>query len=261
MSSNGIAENNGVRLAWDARGDGDPLLLVMGHRWSRRMWHPIIDELATKYRVIAFDNRGSGESDAPAEKYSVHDMALDALAVLHAAGEQSAHVYGVSMGGVIAQDLAITHPEAVKRLVLGCTAPITAERWKLTRSRRMNYYLPDRVTNFVGRPMLYGRSGSTPAIDKDWAVLGGEITTRQGLLGQAQAVSDYDVDLAALRALSNPTLVLHGGKDKVVATSWGRELAGVIPNSRLVVFDDAGHNYMATHGPESNAEVFAHLAG
>ena len=260
MNNTVTAENDGVRLSWDARGSGDPLLLVMGHRWSRRMWHPIIDELASKYRVIAFDNRGSGESDTPPVGYSIHDMALDSLAVLWAAGERSAHVYGVSMGGVIAQELAITHPDSVDRLVLGCTAPITGDRWRLTRSRRMNYYIPDRVTNLIGRPLLYGTMSTTPAIAKDWAVLAGEHTTRQGLLGQAQAVSDYQVDLEALRTLPHPTLVLHGGKDKVVPVAWGRELAELVPNSRAVVFDNAGHNYMATHAVQSNAAVIEHLA-
>jgi 3-oxoadipate enol-lactonase len=252
-------DRDGVRIAWDAQGSGEPLLLVMGHRWSKRMWHPVIDQLAAHYRVITFDNRGSGESDHVPAGYSVHDMADDALAVLHAAGGQSAHVYGISMGGVIAQDLAITHPEAVRKLVLGCTAPITAERWELNRQRRMNYYLPDKVTNFIGRPLLYGTSKTTPAIAADWAMLAGERTTRQGLLGQAQAVSDYDVDLDALRALPNPTLVLHGGKDKVVPTAWGRELGDLIPNARVIVFDDAGHNYLPTHAAESTAAVLEHL--
>lgn len=259
MSTN-FAENDGTRLAWESRGAGTPLLMVMGHRWSRRMWHPIIDGLASKHRVIMFDNRGTGQSSTPPIGYSVGDMAEDCRAVLRAAGESSAHVYGVSMGGVIAQELALSTPAMVDHLILGCTAPVTADRMRLSMSRRVNYYMPDALINFMGRPLLYGRTSKTPAIVKDLAMLAQERTHREGLLGQATAVSTYDVDLEALRCLPHETLVLHGGKDKVVLAEWGRELAELIPNARAVVFDDAGHNYMATHAVESNAAVLEHLA-
>jgi pimeloyl-ACP methyl ester carboxylesterase len=254
-------DSGGVRIAWDQEGSGPPLLLVMGHRWSRRMWHPVLDRLRQSFRVITFDNRGSGQSDSPPQRYPLSDMTADAVRVLDAAELSRAHVFGVSMGGVIAQDLAITHPDRVDRLVLGCTGPVTADRMRLTPGRRLNYYLPDRVVNAAGRPLLYGRMGTTSAIRRDLEVLAGERTTRVGLLGQAHAVSRHAVDLDRLRALPHPALVLHGGKDKVVPVAWAHELAELIPDARCRVFDDAGHNFLPTHADETCAALEGFLLG
>ena len=254
-------DSGGVRIAWNQEGSGPHLLLVMGHRWSRRMWHPVVDRLRQSFRVITFDNRGSGESDAPAQRYPLSGMTLDALAVLDAAGAGRAHVFGVSMGGVIAQDLAISHPDRVDRLVLGCTGPVTADRMRLTPGRRLNYYLPDRVVNALGRPLLYGGFGTTPAIRRDLEVLAGESTTRVGLLGQAHAVSGHAVDLEKLRALPHPTLVLHGAKDKVVPVAWAHELADLIPDATCQVFETAGHNFLPTHADETCEALAGFLLG
>ena len=245
-----FVDNSGVRIAWEQDGSGDPLLLVMGHRWSRRMWHPVVAELQQRFRVITFDNRGSGQSDAPRAGYSLADMTGDAVRVLDAAGVEKAHVFGVSLGGVIAQDLAINHGQRVDRLVLGCTGAITAERMRLGPLRQLTYFLPDALVNAAGRSLLYGQFRTTPAIRRDLAVLAGETTTRHGLLGQAHAVSGHAVDIAALRALPHPTLVLHGAKDKVVPVAWGQELAELIPASQLEVFATAGHNFMPTHADD-----------
>jgi 3-oxoadipate enol-lactonase len=254
-----FVDNGGVRIAWEQHGSGPPLLLIMGHRWSQRMWHPLLDTLRAHFRVIAFDNRGSGQSDAPAADYTISDMARDAVRVLDAAEVPRAHVFGVSLGGVVAQDLAVLEPDRVNRLVLGCTGAITDGRLRLTRARRLNYYLPDRIVNALGRPLLYGGIKVTPAIREDLRVLSGERTTRHGLLGQATAVSTHAVDLADLRALPHPTLVLHGGKDKVVPPAWGRELADLIPDSRYVLYPLAGHNFMVTHADETCTDVIGFL--
>jgi len=111
-----------ARIWWDQSGTGDPILLIMGHTYGADMWHRTAPELAAAYRVIRFDNRGAGRSSDPPGPYPVPLMAEDALAVLDAAGAASAHVYGVSMGGFIALQLALDHPGRVRSLVLGCTA-------------------------------------------------------------------------------------------------------------------------------------------
>ena len=254
-----FVDSDGVRISWEQQGAGTPLLLVMGHRWSRRMWHPIIDRLAERFQVISFDNRGSGASDTPPDRYPLSAMTGDAVRVLDAAGVERAHVLGVSMGGVIAQDLAIHHGAKVDQLVLGCTAALTAAKMRLSRGRHLTYYLPDRLVNAAGRPLLYGTLRTTPAIRRDLQVLAGESTTRAGLVGQALAVSDHAVDMDALRQLQHRALVLHGRKDKVVPIAWGEELAALIPDARLRVFDSAGHNFMATHPEETCAEVIGFL--
>src|SRR5688500_1132725 len=114
------ATNGPVKIYWEEEGSGEPLLLIMGLGYSLEMWHRVRPLLTERFRVIAFDNRGVGRSDVPEPGYSIPDMAADAVAVLDAAGVESAHVLGVSMGGYIAQALTAEYPDRVKSLVLGC---------------------------------------------------------------------------------------------------------------------------------------------
>ena len=117
-----FAENEGVKIFWEETGQGDPILLVMGLGWTSHLWHRTRDLLASKCRVITFDNRGVGRSEVPAGPYAIATMAADAASVLDAAGVQSAHLYGISMGGMIAQEFTLQYPARVKSLILGCTA-------------------------------------------------------------------------------------------------------------------------------------------
>src|ERR1700685_4666622 len=117
-----FAYNQGTKIHWDEQGTGAPILLIMGLGYPSAMWHRMRPELAASYRTIALDNRGAGQSDVPPGPYSIALMASDAAAVLDAAGVLSAHVFGVSMGGMIAQEFALQYPERVQSLILGCTA-------------------------------------------------------------------------------------------------------------------------------------------
>src|SRR4051794_30272254 len=117
-----FADSNGVKIWWEELGEGSPVLLLMGFGNSGQLWRPVAERLAAKHRVLIVDNRGTGQSDSPKGPYTVPEMAADAVAVLDAAGIDKAAVYGVSLGGAIAQEVAITHPGRVRSLVLGCTA-------------------------------------------------------------------------------------------------------------------------------------------
>jgi 3-oxoadipate enol-lactonase len=117
-----FVENQGAKLYWDEQGSGEPLLLIMGLSYPSYMWHRSRPVLANSYRTIALDNRGVGQSDVPPGIYSIALMASDAAAVMDAAGVESAHVFGVSMGGMIAQEFALQYPSRVRSLILGCTA-------------------------------------------------------------------------------------------------------------------------------------------
>jgi 3-oxoadipate enol-lactonase len=116
-----FAENQGARIYWDEQGQGAPVLLIMGLGWTSAMWHrtrPILVD----HRTVALDNRGVGRSDVPPGPYSIALMASDAAAVLDAVGIERAHIFGVSMGGMIAEEFALQYPERVDSLILGCTA-------------------------------------------------------------------------------------------------------------------------------------------
>jgi len=105
-----FVENRGARIYWDEQGSGEPLLLIMGLSYPSYMWHRSRPDLAKRFRTTALDNRGVGQSDAPPGVYSMALMASDEAAVLDAAGIESAHVFGVSRGGMIAQEFALQYP-------------------------------------------------------------------------------------------------------------------------------------------------------
>ena len=117
-----FADNQGARIYWDEQGRGAPVLLIMGLGWTSAMWHRTRPILAERYRTVALDNRGVGRSDVPPGPYSIALMASDAAAVLDAAGIERACIFGVSMGGMIAQEFALQYPQRVDALLLGCTA-------------------------------------------------------------------------------------------------------------------------------------------
>src|SRR5271157_4660058 len=105
-----FVENQGTKIYWDEQGNGAPVLLIMGLGYTSAMWLRTRPAMAQRYRTIAFDNRGVGLSDVPPGPYSIAAMASDAVAVLDAAGVPSAHILGVSMGGMIAQEFALQYP-------------------------------------------------------------------------------------------------------------------------------------------------------
>src|SRR5215470_1386849 len=114
--------NDGNRIYWEEHGAGEPILLIMGLGYTLDMWHRTVPLLSRHYRTILFDNRGVGRSDSPPGPYSIPQMAGDAAAVITAAACDRVHVFGVSMGGMIAQEFALAFPDRVVSLILGCTA-------------------------------------------------------------------------------------------------------------------------------------------
>src|SRR5277367_174151 len=124
MRGNAMAEVQAgdVKLYYEVHGSGEPLLMIMGLGSSSATWSPeLVEELSTHFRTIIYDNRGTGRSDKPAIKYSLEMFARDAIAILDALKIERAHVFGVSMGGMIAQELALQHSSRLQTLTLGCT--------------------------------------------------------------------------------------------------------------------------------------------
>lgn len=116
-----LSKINGIQIYYESLGEGPPLLLIEGIPGTVPDWYPFAHLLAREFKVILFDNRGSGRSDKPQEWYTISLMASDAAALLDSLGISGANVFGISMGGMIAQELAINFSEKVERLVLGCT--------------------------------------------------------------------------------------------------------------------------------------------
>ena len=253
-----LTVNRAPQLSWHERGSGPALLLVMGHRFSGRMWGDLVDLLAADWRVLWFDNRGTGASEAT-RTASVADLTADALAVLDAAGVEKAHVFGVSMGGVIALELARTAPERARSLVIGCSGVLTADKPRAPKSRYAAYYLPAWLSLKLAAPALYGPFCSPARRSADLALLRDDSFDRGGVIAQARAIAEYSTTLEAVSALDVPTLVLHGTADRVVPFAWGEELARAVPGARLTAYRDSGHSFIAERPEEVAADVTSFL--
>lgn len=244
------ARNGDVRLAYEVLGDTGPVLLfIQGLGYSRLGWGQGPGLLAADFRVVVFDNRGVGESDAPPGPYSVAQMAEDAIAVLDAVGAERAHVLGISLGGYIAQELTVTHPERVEKLVLVSTAPASGEG---------ALPMPERgIQGFMRFPTLSREEGLRLLVDNSLGEHG--VRERPELrdeiyryrLEHAPPVESWQAQFAAgmgflhtskpIEEIRAPTLVLHGGADVIVDKGNGELLAERIPSATLDVIADRGH--------------------
>jgi 3-oxoadipate enol-lactonase len=231
-----------VRIAWEARGDGAPVLLVHGLGYTREGWGPLREQLACRYRVLSFDNRGIGESEIPPGPYTVAELARDAVDVLDAAGAERAHVIGASLGGMVAQLLAAEHPERVARLVLVGTTPGGAGAYPLPQRTLALMAeaasLPPDVAlrRFVENALAPG----SPLVDEVLAYRQQHQPDPVGWAAQAAAGAAWDAD-GRLGLITARTLVVAGTADAVVDPRNAQLLADAIPGAGLELLDGAGH--------------------
>ena len=244
------------RLWWDQSGAGDPpLLLVQGLGYTADMWHRILPGLSASRRVIRFDNRGVGRSDVPDGEWSMEEMADDAVRLLDAAGVESAYVFGVSMGGVIAQEVALRHRDRVCALVLGCTHP--SGRDAVRASPEAVAMLFDRTPRSprdaveASLPFLYAADTDADRIEEDVAVRLRWPLRAKAYWGQLDAMRRHDGLLDRLRGLDLPTLVVHGTADRLVQPDNARLLAEAIPGARLAWLDGASHVFWTDRPDET----------
>jgi 3-oxoadipate enol-lactonase len=246
MSS--YASNDGVRLAYEERGGGEPLLFVQGLGYDRNGFGPLPTILADDFHVVVFDNRGVGDSDVPEGPYSVTQLATDAIAVLDAAGIGTAHVLGVSLGGFIAQELALAHPERVRKLVLCSTAP---------GSVPPSHPMPQRgVDAFARFPTMEREAGLRLMVENSLGDHGvrerpelvediyryrlDRAPTLAGWQAQAYAGATFDA-YERIPGIAAPTLVIQGSDDTVIDRRNAELLVERIPDARLELVPERGH--------------------
>jgi pimeloyl-ACP methyl ester carboxylesterase len=261
-----FAENDGTTLYWESAGAGEPVLLVMGLGMPATGWWRTIPVLAERFRVLAFDNRGSGRSGRPRGPYSIAQLVSDALAVLDASGETSAHVYGVSLGGMVAQELALRAPDRVRSLVLGATTaggrehePPDEETLGFLRRRGA---MPPEEGVWASIPYVYGPTTLELAATRVAEDVEQRLrfpVDRDGYLAQLAAATTHDTS-ARLGAVAAPALVLHGDADRIVPVANGRRLAEALPTARFIALAGAGHLYL-TDAPDAAHAVARFLDG
>jgi len=254
--------SRGVKIYWESHGTGEPVLMIMGLSFPLEMWNRTLPEISRRYRAIVFDNRGVGRSDVPRGPYRIAGMARDAVAVMEAAGLESAHVMGASMGGMIAQELALRHPERVRSLLLGCTS-CGGFRARPPNLRRMpifrkwgNMTSMDRARAVV--PMLYADTTPPEVIEEDLRVRVLRYPTMRGVLYQALAIPFWS-SYRRLPRLRVPTLVVHGEKDRILPPLNGKRVAERIPGARLKMIPDAGHMMISDQPEIAMGEILRFL--
>jgi 3-oxoadipate enol-lactonase len=236
-----------VKIAWKRHGLGPPLLLIHGLGYARWGWEPVLPGLAERFDVLPFDNRGIGESDAPPGPYTVAEMAADAVQVLDEAGVERAHVVGTSLGGMIAQELALSSPERVDRLVLAGTTPggpraypmpqVTADL--IAESATLEPAVALR--RFVENALASGTVERRPEIVE--RILEHRLATAQDPAAwgaQAAAAVAFDA-YDRLHGLTTPTLVQSGTEDVVIDPRNSFLLSDLLPNADAAHFPGCGH--------------------
>jgi pimeloyl-ACP methyl ester carboxylesterase len=238
-----FTHNEGARIYWDEQGSGDPVLLIMGLGYPAVMWFRTRPTLAKEFRTIAFDNRGVGQSDIPVGPYSIALMASDAKAVLDAAEVDRAHVYGVSMGGMIAQEFALRYPERVRSLVLGCTASggsnaVRAEQEVVEFLTKRQPSQEAAVEAAV--PYIYDSNTPRAMIDEDIAVRKNWLPKPEAYFAQLHGILSWE-GYSRLGGIKAPTLVIHGESDRLVPCGNAHLIANRIEGATLKLFPNAGH--------------------
>ena len=248
-----------VTLYCEVHGDGEPLVLIMGLGGDITRWFRTLPLLAREYRVTAFDNRGAGRSDKPDVPYSMEMMADDIAGLLDALDIPTTHVFGVSMGGMIAQHFALRHPERTISLMLGCTrcgGPHSIP----DDSGAASMLNPDLVDVMTAEerarallPFLWSQEfiDASPAIVEEHIRVTSQYPMDPDAYTRQMAAADAHDTWERLPEITAPTLVIGGDADRLIPAENSRILASRIPGAELVMMPGLGHGFYS----EANEEV------
>ena len=256
---------NDIEVYYEVHGEGDPLIMIMGLRRNLEWWYRQVPELSEDYQVIAFDNRGAGRSDKPVMAYSIGLFAQDTARLMDALGVDRAHVLGISMGGYIAQELAINFPEKVRSLVLGCTG---------AGGDRAALMAPDRLAKFTANEGLTPEEILLKDVDIYFtdALIEGrpdfieqfiEISLRHyqpldAFERQFNACLKHDT-LGRVGRISVPTLIMCGDDDPLVPHQNSLILKELIPQADLELFPGGRHCFFIEFADQFNQSARSFL--
>jgi 3-oxoadipate enol-lactonase len=253
-----VHATDGTRIHYEVTGKSGatPVLMIQGLGASKNAWNLQRIAMATRFRIISFDNRGAGRSDKPTEPFTLEQIADDALAVLDAAGIETAHVVGASMGGVISQIVAVKYPHRVRSLTLVCTAcrnhPWRQEllqSWAKTAADKGMIEVGKEAAQWVMSPRSFRRL--VPAFT--WMGPLAALRPRHSFVSQIDAILNTREDLVdQLSTITAPTMVIVGNQDILTPRGDSEEIAERIPNAELVVISGAAHGLMMEHSSTFN---------
>jgi pimeloyl-ACP methyl ester carboxylesterase len=236
-----------INMYYEAHGRGEPLVMICGASATTESYAVQLPLFSEKYKVVLFDNRGAGRTDKPDISYSMAMMADDMAGLLEAIGIESAHIYGQSMGGMIAQEFVLRHPEKVRKLVLVSTSCGNRHGVPTRQSRRF-----DREQRAKMTPDELGEETLRLCVTDEFIEKRPEIARvlkeammqqskpAYAMLRQAEAARSHDT-WERLPEIKAPTLIIAGDADAAVPAENSRILASRIPGSELTIYENAGH--------------------
>jgi len=263
------AKVNGISINYRVQGKGEPLVLIMGYSGDQTGWMFQTGAFKKYYRVITFDNRGVGKTDKPTGAYSTKMMADDTVGLMDHLGIKKAHILGISMGGMIAQAVAIGYPQRIDRLVLGCTFAGRSGPSGLSPEYPKALGFDENYTDDDARSMpilklvdnLYSLAFNRLLFRIMFvpiAKIQARFNGNTGLRGQLEAVLAHNT-LDNLPAVKVPTLVICGTKDRVIKPGSSEVIAKLIPNAKLVQIDGGSHVFNIEMSGRFNREVLSFL--
>ncbi|MGH7864810.1 MAG: alpha/beta fold hydrolase [Candidatus Binataceae bacterium] len=242
-----------LNIRYEIRGAGEPVALIMGFSASMRGWgEPFLAAMENRFKLVLIDNRGTGESDKPDRPWTLADMASDVAAVLDHARIARAHIYGISMGGMIAQEFVLSHASKTRALVLGCTncgmkhsiAAAPEDVAALMPDPGLSPAEQARKAFAVacGKKYLASKEGQA-YLDQAIADIGSyPVTPMHTFMRQGGAIAGFD-SWERLAQIKSPTLIIHGDDDRIVPVQNAEVIGQRIAGSKVRVIKDAGHMF------------------
>jgi pimeloyl-ACP methyl ester carboxylesterase len=258
---------NGVELAYELSGNGTPLVMIHGAQGDQSMFSGFAPVFARNYRVLTFDQRGSGLSEKPHDEYSIGQLADDTAELMNHVGFDSAHILGVSMGGMIALQFALRHPKKVRRLVLGCTTPGGPKAVRIGGETFTAAYSTRPMSSEERGRALAEAAFTKGYIERHPEIIPAMIEARRqrpldpiALEERLKAALRHDA-YDRLGQISCPTLVITGKNDALISAENSRTLAEKIPHAQLVLLEPAGHCFWLEQPEQSRQAIERFLAG
>jgi pimeloyl-ACP methyl ester carboxylesterase len=253
---------NGIKIYYEEQGKGEPLILINGLAFPMDLWFAQIQELSKDFRVIALDNRGIGRSDKPDEEYSIAMLAADAVGLLKSLGIAQAHVVGLSMGGFISQEIALSYPDVVNRLILvatGMGGPRSLELgkpfWEKAAAAIMGKP-PEQVYRIDLTLMT-----APGFVERHPDILDQAVALRMknpqplfAFLRQSAACSTFDTNSRAQNIVP-PTMIILGKDDPIFPIPLADDFRRTLPKARMIVYENCGHAILLEKADQLSRDI------